>query len=84
MLKKIFLLVVVMGLALLYAASRIQIVEMGYEVSRIQSKVTEMRRTNSLLKSKLALAKATSRMDVWSRELGMTLPSLQQILWIEE
>lgn len=84
MLKKIFFLAAVMGLALLYAASRIQIVEMGYEVSRRQAKVTEMRRTNKLLKSKLALAKATSRLDIWSRELRMTLPSLPQILWVEE
>lgn len=84
MLKKIFLLVGAMGLALLYAASRIQIVEMGYEVSRIQSKVMEMRRTNSLLKSKLALAKATGRLDLWSRNLNMMLPEQRQILLVEE
>lgn len=84
MLKKIFFLVGVMGLALLYAASRIQRVEIGYEVSRQQAKVLEMRRTNKLLKSKLAMAKATSRLDLWSRELQMTLPSLKQILWVEE
>ena len=84
MLKKIIGVLIVLAMAVLYVYSRIEVVEMGYQVSRLKSRVTEMERTNSLLKSKAAGARATIKLDVWSRELGMALPEQSQILLVGE
>lgn len=82
--QKIILVLVVLGLVLLYAGSRIKVVEMGYEISRLKNENAMSKRQNGLLQSKVAKAKATSRLARWTKKLKMSPPGGEKILFLEE
>ncbi len=82
--RKIFFVLFILGLALLYASSRIQVVQLGYEVSKIKNEMGELERDNSLLRSKVASGKTTARIADWAKKLGMAPPDAKQILFVEE
>ena len=82
--RKIILVFVALGLALLYVGSRIKVVELGYEVSKLQSQVNEMTRENSLLKSKVASGSSTARLAEWAKRLNMAPPEAKQVLFLEK
>ncbi|MDO8528262.1 MAG: hypothetical protein Q7T03_11350 [Deltaproteobacteria bacterium] len=82
--KKIFLVLIFLSLALLFAGSRIKVVQLGYEVSRLKSGAAEMVRNNSLLKSKAAEMQSTGKLAEWALKLEMTTPAASQVLFIKE
>ena len=82
--RKIILVFIVLLFALSYAWSRIKVVELGYEVSKLQSQVSEMARDNSLLRSKVAAGGSTSRLADWARRFGMTPPDAAHVLFLEK
>lgn len=82
--KKIFGILFVLTLALLYCWSRIQVIRLGYEVSKQKSKVELFHRENELIKSKIAEYVATPRLSVWAERFGMHPPRGEQILFISE
>lgn len=82
--RKILLSVVILCLALLYAWSRIKVVELGYDVSKAKGEIAEMMRENGLLKSQVAQAKSTARLADWAKRLGMASPGADQVLSIGE
>jgi len=75
---------IILGLALLYAGSRIKVIELGYEISRLKNQVNEMARTNGLLKSKVAEGHSTTRLADWANRLGFHAPETSQVLFIRE
>lgn len=81
--KKILVVLCLLGLALLYAASRIQVIEKGYEVSKLRAKLGEMERTNGLLRSKVAAAKSTSMLARWTEKLQFAPPKPGEVLFVE-
>lgn len=81
--RKIFSMLVVLGLLLLYVGSRVKVVELGYAVSKLKSRTGEMARANSLLKSKVAQMKSTARLDEWATRLGMASPGTEQVLFLK-
>lgn len=81
--KKILLVLCLLGLALLYAASRIQVIEKGYEVSKLRAKIGEMERANGLLRSKVAAAKSTEKLARWTQRLQFSPPKPDQVLFVE-
>ena len=81
--KRILQILVVLGLALLYAGSRIKMVELGYEVSRLRSEIAEMNRENALLKSKAAQKKSADRLSQWAQNLGMATPAADRVLFLK-
>lgn len=82
--RKIFLSAIALFLALLYAWSRIKVIELGYDVSKTKSEIAEMMRDNALLKSKVAQAKSTTRLADWVKRLGFASPDAHQVLFINE
>ena len=82
--RKIFLSAIVLFLALLYAWSRIKVIELGYDVSKTKGEIAEMTRDNALLKSKVAQAKSTSRLADWAKRLGLASPEAGKVLFIQQ
>lgn len=82
--RRLFFIGIILGCALLYALIRIRVIEMGYEVSALKSKVAEIKRENGLLKSQVAAASATSRLSAWTKVLGLKPPDAGRILYLEE
>lgn len=81
--KKISLIVVVLALALLFAWSRIRVIEMGYEISSLKDQVAAMERVNGLLRSRVAKAKSTSQFDLWTKQFGFVSPGRSQVIFME-
>lgn len=81
--RRLFWIGIVLGCALLYAAIRIRVIELGYKVSELKSQASEIRRANGLLKSQVASAKANDRLAAWTKALGLTPPSAGRILYLE-
>lgn len=84
MMKKIGSVFVLLIFALLYVASRTQVVELGYEVSHLRADVAETNRTNRLLRSQIAKAKATSTLANWAKQLHLAPPRGDQVLVLED
>ncbi|MDP2600143.1 MAG: hypothetical protein Q8P84_05340 [Deltaproteobacteria bacterium] len=82
--KRILQILVVLSLALLYAGSRIKMVELGYEVSRVKSEISEMKRENALLRSRVAQGKSADRLSQWAIKLGMTTPGADRVLFLDK
>lgn len=82
--KRIILLLIVLSLALLYAGSRIKMVELGYKVSRLKSEISEMKRENALLRSRVAQGKSADRLSQWAIKLGMTTPGADRVLFLDK
>jgi len=82
--KKIVLVLIILGLALLYAGSRVKVIEFGYEVSKIKAGVSDMERENALLKSKVAQARSTEKLIESAKRLGFAAPETHQVLFLRE
>lgn len=82
--NKISLVFISLGLALLYAVSRIEVTQRGYEVSRLRSKVAEMERANALLRSKVVENRSTKKLAAWTKRLGLVPPKPGEVLFLEE
>lgn len=62
---------------IVHVTSRVMVVRMGYELSKLDQRATELQRENDALKVELATVTAPARLAPIAREkLGMQVPSL--------
>lgn len=71
-------------LALLFVWVRIQVIQLGYEVSRLRRETTELADQKNRLKAEVGELKAPARVEVIARErFGMRLPRGDEIVVVE-
>lgn len=72
-------------LALLYVWIRIQVIHLGYEVSRIRKETVELREQREILEAHVASLKAPARIESIARErFGMRLPRTDEVVIVEQ
>ncbi|MDO8493984.1 MAG: hypothetical protein Q7S68_01430 [Deltaproteobacteria bacterium] len=82
--KKVLLLGLVLAFALLYAWSRVHVVELGYAVSRLKGECEELERSNGLFRSKVAKRASTEELVSFAQKFGMVPPRQDQIIFMED
>lgn len=82
--KRILFVLGGLGLALCYAWSRIHVVELGYEVSRLKQVVEKIKQENGILQSMLAEALSVNRLLSLAQRRGMNPPESQSIYFAPE
>ena len=82
--KTLFLLAIGFCLAMAYAWSRIKVIELGYEVSRLKSGVASAQREVSLLRSQVAEAKSSEKLAEEAKQAGLVLPLSGQVIFLNE
>lgn len=75
------LLAVVTLMALLFVWTRIQVIQLGYEVSRIRKETTDLMRQRDRLEADIAELKSPDRLSrVASERFGMRLPMGDEVV----
>ncbi len=78
------LLAVVVVLALLYVWTRIQVIQLGYEVSRIRKETTELAQQRDMLEAEVAAQKSAERLaEVAVQRFGMRLPNGDEVVIVQ-
>ncbi len=76
--------IIIMVLALVYVWTRIQVVQLGYDVSSLTSEVKKLSQEKSILQSEVARLKSPARLDKIARtKLGMRQPFGDEIIFVE-
>ncbi|MFH0798900.1 MAG: cell division protein FtsL [Pseudomonadota bacterium] len=71
------------ALSLLYVWIRIQVIQLGYEVSRIRKETTELKEQKNRLDAEVASLKSPDRLEAVGRErFGMRLPRSDEIVFV--
>lgn len=79
----IFLLAIVISLAILFVWTRIQVIRLGYEVTRIRKEVSDLSEQKSRLEADIASLKAPERLERIAVEtFGMRAPLSHEIVFI--
>ncbi|MFH1874271.1 MAG: cell division protein FtsL [Pseudomonadota bacterium] len=79
------IMLVVIVLALVYVWTRIQVVQLGYDVSGLTSEVKELNQQKSILQAEVAKLRSPARLDEIARtKLGMRLPFGDEIIFVEK
>lgn len=81
--KKLIFVVLVLGLALAFAASRIRVIELGYAVTRLEQEAEKLKQENGLLKTQLANALSTPKLVDLAKKHQMQPPTQTQIIFME-
>lgn len=69
--------------SLLFVWVRIQVIQLGYEVSRLRRETTELAQQKNRLEAEVEALKAPSRLEAIAREqLGMRLPMGNEIVFV--
>lgn len=77
----VILFAIAVGFALIYVWTRVQVVQLGYEVSRIRKETTALAQQKDLLKAEVARLLSPERLEQAARELfGMRLPGGDEIV----
>lgn len=75
------LLVVGVALALIYVWARIQVIQLGYEVSKIRKETTELKQQRDLLEAEVARLKSPERLTQEAGpRFGMRLPMGDEVV----
>jgi cell division protein FtsL len=70
---------------MVHVTSRVLVVSVGYELSRLDSKATELSRENDQLKLELATLKAPARLEQAARQrLGLVSPPTSAVIHLEQ
>ena len=70
-------------IALLFVWVRIQVIQLGYEVSKIRKETTELREQKNRLEAEIAELKSPSRIEAIAKErFGMRLPQSNEIVTV--
>jgi cell division protein FtsL len=73
------------AVGVVHVTSRVLVVKVGYELSRLDAESTSLTRDNDRLKLELATLKSPSRLEGLARkELGMGPPAASSILHLEK
>jgi cell division protein FtsL len=68
-------------IALFYVWARVQVIQLGYEVSRIRKEVTELAQQRDLLEAEVATLKSPERLSRAAAEtFGMRLPRGDEVV----
>lgn len=71
-------------LAVAFVWIRIQVIQLGYEVSRIRKETTELGQLKNLIEAQVITLKSPARMEAVGRDkLGMRLPKSDEIIFVE-
>ncbi len=71
------------GVGVLHVTSRVLVVKLGYEVSRLDARSVELQRENDALQVELATLSAPARLaPVARQQLGMDVP--RQVITLED
>lgn len=71
-------------LALISVWVRIQVIQLGYEMSRLRKETSELKEQKNRLKAEVAMLKVPSRIEVIARErFGMRFPQSQEIVIVK-
>lgn len=81
---KIVYVVLFFALAILFVWSRIHVIELGYEVSKLKGETEKMKRENGILKSKVTGEMSTEDLLRHAERFGMTPPPSDKIIFIQE
>ena len=82
--KLLLLGVFMVVLALFYIWSRVQIVQLSYQINHLKNERTELVNLNKQLKVELSLLKSPKRIEMLSRkDLKMSLPDERRILTLK-
>ncbi|OGP74547.1 MAG: cell division protein FtsL [Deltaproteobacteria bacterium RBG_16_50_11] len=77
------LLILLMGGSLFYVWSRIQVIQLGYEISSALKEGRGLTETNKKLRIEIAALKSYARIErIATEELGMTKPKPDQVIVI--
>lgn len=69
--------------SLLYVWVRIQVIEMGYELSRIRKETADLNEQKNRLKAEVETLKAPSRLEPFAKEkFGMRFPQSNEIVYV--
>lgn len=72
-------------LALLYVWIRIQVIHLGYEVSKIRKETQELSEQKGLLEAQVETLKAPMRIELVAREkFGMRLPQTDEVVIVDD
>ena len=72
-------------IALFYVWVRVQVIQMGYEVSRIRQETTELAQRRDLLEAEVASQKSAERLSTVATEsFGMRLPRGDEVVMLHE
>ncbi len=70
---------------IVHVTSRVMVVKMGYELSRLDTQTTELLRENDALKLELATLKSPSRLEVIARtKLGLAPPPAGAVIHVKD
>lgn len=79
------LLVMAIVLSLLFVWIRIQVIQLGYEVSRIRKETTDLREQKSRLEAEVETLKSPTRIEtIAADKFGMRLPRGDEVVVIDE
>jgi len=80
----ILLLAVVMGFLLLLIWTRIKVIQLGYEVSKIRKGVADLVEQKHLLEAEVASLKSTERIEkIAHKHFGMRFPQGDEIVFVK-
>ncbi len=79
----VLIILMAIGGALFYVWSRIQVIQLGYEISNALKEEKELKETNKKLRVEIATLKSCSRIERYAvEELGMAKPKPEQVVII--
>lgn len=80
----IILFVIAMGFSLLFVWTRIRVIQLGYEVSRMRKATADLLEQKNLLEAEVASLRSPERIEKIAREhFGMRLPQGNEIIFVE-
>lgn len=81
----VVLLAVAVAMAITYVWTRIQMIQLGYEVTRIRKEVSDLADQKNLLGAEVASLKSPDRLERIAREhFGMRLPMADEIVYLKK
>lgn len=70
---------------IVHVTSRVMVVKMGYELSRLDSQTTDLLRENDALKLELATLKSPARLETLARtKLGLSPPAAGAVIHVKD
>lgn len=71
-------LLVVVGIV--HVTSRVLVVNLGYELSKLDGRATDLERRNAELSVELATLKSPARLESWAKANGLVAPASSAVL----
>ena len=65
---------------IMHVTSRVLSVKLGYELSKLDTRATDLERKNAELSVELATLKSPARLEAWAKKNGLAPPSANAVL----